>query len=376
MGSVAITLTSGTFAGGDPGIIQLNLTLPSLGVLSLGSGPAPTQLVRVEIPQPIVAIHVLPASLGNLSVTLGWPDMGSLSVYFRGGGSLAITLPSFAVPTLPGLLPGMHSLSGDLIQIAARLPVSVGSFGVSQNNLGRIHFHLPKVVGRAHVLSAVKGRISAALPPFYFHAHEKTGSVGRLALKLPFIYYDSVLLSQGIIRLDITLPVVIATATGDLESATITYRTIVMNADNFGVTEYGDLVLKGMVDVFGKTIALNRNQLIQVGHSLDNTAHIDASFQTGTLDFSNPYWMKPRDFWIQLRSGKKIRMTIKDNEVPANESTYLSENFVENLQKTRVKVGRGLYSEFFDIKIENIDGELVDITNIHAYTDQVKGRKR
>jgi len=159
-----------------------------------------------------------------------------------------------------------------------------------------------------------------------------------------------------------------------VEEDVFTYRTIVMNTQNYGVTEYTDLQLSGMVYAFGKRIAINQNNLIHWGAALDNQLPIQASLQTGVLDFSDKFYFRPRDIWVTLKSGKKILLTIQGDELASK--TYISENFDSVLRKTRVKVGRGFYSAFYDFIIENIEGEFIEIENIHVLSEAIGDRKR
>ena len=173
---------------GEPYILSLFADLPGLSILDLGSLPIPTRLIQTEIPQPVVALHMQSGGMGEIKANIGWPNTDPLHVYLKGGGHVSIDLPSLSTSS--------HSLSGELIRIAAQLPSSIGSFGVHQNNLGHIIIKLPGVDGDVHVLSEVKGHIAGALPPLSFHSHTAVGSVGHISAELPLVFYDSILLSE------------------------------------------------------------------------------------------------------------------------------------------------------------------------------------
>lgn len=318
--------------------------------------------ISITLPSLAVATESTSGNVGHFDI-----DFIPLTMSLYGGGQVNIVFPS--------VTGNISTIQGSLIAIAANLPSLVGAIGSSIDSLGQIEIELPGITGSVHVFSEIIGHISGAIPVLDFYGHTMVGSVGSLSTELPIIFYESVLLGGGLVQIDVTLPCTILTASGSLEDASITYRTIVMNTKNFGVTEYGDIELKGMVDVFGKTIAINSNSLVQIGHTLDNTAQINSTLQTGTIDFSGPAFTKPKDIWLNLRSGKKIQLTIKDNEVPTNEATYDSENFVEDLKKTRVKVGRGYSAEFFDLTINNVDGDLIDLTNIHVHGERLRKKR-
>jgi len=375
-GDLVITLPSLSVSAGEPSYLWMSGELTALtSLVRVIHDTTPDKIVS-EFPTLRASLHVVTGALGFIDITLGWPWLSDpLSVQLYGGGHIDIDLPALSINPSGSPTP-ITVLNNALIHLAIKLPKPVMLSGTSQELLGWVDIELPSLTGNTHVFSENIGHISGAIPMPHFLGRWKTGSIGDVAVELPFLYYDSTLLSEGLLDINITLPCFITNAFGHIEDATLTYRTIVMNTMNFGVTEYGALELKGMVDVFGKTIAINANDLISVGPTLDNTEHIDAVMQTGTIDFSNRFFTKPRDIWITLRSGKRIRLTIKDNEVPTQETTYESEKFVEDLKKTRVKLGRGFYSEFFDMTIQNIEGDLVDIKNIHVFSDPSPGRKR
>lgn len=352
-------------SAGEASVLYMDGTLP---LLECESGYT-EHLLDIETFLPLLSaeLNVKNQPLANIDITFGWPSLTPWEGSFFGGGSLS---GSFA-----SLSSNFNTASGSLISIAGQINAPSALFNIVSETLGSINFSLPGISNSISVNSQVIGHITGAIPMFHWHGHGKTGNIGSFDLDLPLMYYDSILFHNGIIQLDIDLPCLITDASGTLSDATFSYRTIIMNTQNFGVTEYGDLTLTGMTDAFGHTLAINSTDLVRMGSALDDDQQIDASFKTGTLDFSDPYYMKPRDIWVTLRSGKKIRMTIINDEegVPY---TYDSENFVPNLRKTRIKIGRGYYDAFYDLEFSNIDGELIDIENIHVLSENITGRKR
>jgi hypothetical protein len=345
----------------------IDAELPSLDGIFLASHP--DLHIFAELPSPTLSLTNQDGNIGNILIYLGWPDINPLSCDIKMGGRMEITLP---IVSIMGTI-----LTGIKLSIDSSFDPFSMSGSISSELLGSLDLKFPGVTADINVISEIKTHISGSLPLLNYSGSQLiTGQTGSLSIDLPALYYDSLVLQNGIIHLTIDLPCFLLHSSGSISSGIFSFKTIVMNTQHFGVTEYGNISLKGMTDVFGKTIAISGSRIISMGNALDDTEHINASFRTGTLDFSNPYFVKPRDIWLNMRSGKQIMLTIKDNEYTPSENIYESELFEQDLHKTRVKVGRGYFSDFFDIQVDNIDGELIDITSIHFYSDVVPGRKR
>jgi hypothetical protein len=347
--------------------MSISSSVPLLEMYSLAGTTGSN--IRVTLPVMSGAIHALSQDLAQINITLGWPSLQQWTADIRGGGTLAITLPSLTM--------GGEYLAGVAATIAAEINLFEVLLEASGENLGQFDLNLPQFDSAINVQSEIIGHISGALPLLKLSGTGKTGAVGGIDISLPIVYYDSVLLAQGLIALDITLPAVAVDIYGTYDDVTITYRVLVANTTNFGITEYPSCEYVGMAKFHGDVIAIRNSDLVKVGAALDHDQPIEAALQTGTLDFSNPVWTMPRDVWVTLRSGKKIQLTVKPDELPDEESfSYESENFIPTLRKTRVKLGRGLNSGYYDFMVENISGEYIDIESIHVLSMPIRGKKR
>lgn len=324
--------------------------------------------INITFPSLVIETNLINPSLISLDFSLGWPTTSDLwSMSLRGGHSLSgeLFIPEVSI----------HKFSESLIDIISELDLLSVQFNVSSEILSWMSIDLPALQFNQEVISENISYIAGAIPLTRWDANLLSGTVNTINSNLPFLYYESTGFANGLFQLNITLPCLITDSLNLINEADISFRTIVINTQHYGVTEYNNLQLKGLADVFGSTIAINNTDLILLGTSLDDTSHIDSSFKTGSLDFSNNYYIRPRDVWVTLRSGKKIRMIV-DSDEEDSAYAYYSENFVPNLRKTRVKIGRGYYDTFYNFAFENIDGELLEIENIHVLSETVSGRKR
>jgi hypothetical protein len=198
---------------------------------------------------------------------------------------------------------------------------------------------------------------------------------GYVELELPPLFFDSVLLHHGVLTIHADIPAIVVNVLGTLEPIIIDYKTIVLNTKNNGVTEYPECLYNQLVHFKEQTIASSGNTIVVLGTSLDNGYVIPMEFSTGTLDFNQPVMLFPKDIWITLHSGKKVQLTIRADEGPdGTEYTYLSENFVPELRKTRIKIGRGFRNSYYGLIIQNIDGEFLDIEKMDIYSEMIPSR--
>jgi hypothetical protein len=266
-------------------------------------------------------------------------------------------------------------LPGNIINFTAILEQITPNIQVSSEILGWVDSTIPPLAVALSGSGEIIGRIAGNLPILYFANITFSGQKGSLALDFPSLFFDSVLLHQGVLVINAEIPFITIDVSGNIENAFIDYKTIVLNTKNNGVTEYFDCDYQKIVNFNQQIIAVRNNTIVSIGPSLDNHYFIPMSFSTGTLGFNEPTVLFPKDIWVTLRSGKKIQLTIKSNEGPdGTEYFYHSENFIPELRKTRIKLGRGFRNSFYSLIIQNIDGELLDIENIKIDSEVISTR--
>jgi len=364
--TISFTLPLPTMAVSLPGAIIADLPLLTISI-DLRPGPS----IDAQLPLLTSTISNLTGDIQTIGFTLGWPGLDkNLNTYIFGGvKEIRSSLPAMTFAGIYTSIPLIMPIAASLpkLVMASTATITPPDFTVAGT--------LPKLRCAIIVLSENIGSISATMQVPIISFHGITGSTGSISITLPSFFLTATLLTQGLVQINLTLPSFLFDSSGHSSSTGFINRSIVMNTKLFGVTEYQDVALAGLARAFGRTIALNGTDIITLGSNFDNTDYISAAFRTGTIDFSKPAYTRPKDIWITLRSGFRIRLTVRSDELP-DEYEYESEEFITSLRKTRVKVGRGFYDMFYDFEIENINGEMIDVENIHILTEVISRRKR
>jgi len=349
--------------------LEVTIATPEIDFGYYGGGD-----ISVVLPSMEFSVNNLTGVTGDINIIFDWPYLqsnnGKISFSLYGAGGINVTLPT---PTV-----SYSALTGGLYNLNVLLPL-VSTLISSQfaNTIGSIDVDLPSITmsssWQPHIISSISG----AIPLMRLYATSKTGAVGQIEADLPLIEYSGVIYTNGIGSIDVTLPIMIVDKYGTSTPSTISYKAIIMNTKNFGVSEYPDYQFNSMVNFNGKLLGAVGSSIHLVGAQNDSGENIDMSIGTGNLDFSNPVVVLPRDVWITLRSGKKVKMKVLEVEKSDDYIyEYESEDFVENLKNTRVKLGRGLNGALVRFELENQDGEELEIERIHILSSPLKNRRR
>jgi hypothetical protein len=286
---------------------------------------------------------------------------------FYGAGALDFDLayPSADINMLPG----------NIIDISGMLSQIVPSLQTSSEIISDIDVDIPHLAIALAGSVEIIGRIAGSLPFPTLASGIAYVNHGSLDLEIPSMFFDSVLLHNGIIVIDADIPVLLMSLNGTLETATVSFKTIVMNTTNRGVSEYPDFTPRHITSFSGKTIAASAASIVSLGTSLDNGYFIPMTFSTGSLQSNAQHVLFPRDIWIVLRSGKRVMLTVRvDEGSDGTEYTYMSDVFVPELRKTRVKIGRGFRDGHYGLTVQNIDGEYLAIDRIEIHSDTSSSR--
>jgi len=344
----------------DAASTLISFTIPILEAdfnLEVNSGAN----IDLLIPLPSGAITGLTGAVSSIAAEISQ----SFEASMLGAGSLSLDLP------FPAL--DVHNLTGEILRIDALFEPVVPSFHVASEILGVADLTIPRLAIALAGSGEILGRIAGSLPSLTTLHRASLDARGSLDFELPALFYDSVLLHNGIITLDADLPVLLFNSFGTLETAILSYKTILINTKHYGVTEYNDCAYRQIVNFQNKIIASQGTDLVVLESSLDDGSYIPMKIKTGTLSFDRPSMILPKDVWITLRSGKKIKLTIHADEGPeGTEYSYISENFDPTLRKTRVKLGRGFDNRYYDFTVENVDGEFLSIDAVEIYSAKSK----
>jgi hypothetical protein len=337
-----------------------------------------------EIPALDISFVLLVDSGANVDLHLPQPSFLSTG---QGEEKLSLSgiLPHIFIADLKGaghldadlLYPtcSFNILPGNLIDINALIKQVVTNITVSSEILGWVDTSIPRLAivlsGSGEIIGNIAGNLSLPIGDFNL----SSANPGYLSLSLPSLFFEGVLLHQGVLVINAEIPALIINIFNDIEPVIINYKTIVLNTKNNGVTEYPECEYQQLINFKKQIIASSGNNIVALGASLDNGYLIPMEFSTGTLDFNESTILFPKDIWVTLHSGKKIQLIIRADEGPdGTEYTYISENFIPELRKTRIKIGRGFRNSYYNLIIQNIDGDFLDIEKIEVYSETVARR--
>jgi len=135
-----------------------------------------------------------------------------------------------------------------------------------------------------------------------------------------------------------------------------------MNADNFGVSSYGDYPFNSFAKIGGKYYGANANGLYLLEGDSDDGEAISAKAMLAATDCDKTKQGTIRDAWLGLRSDGEVfvKVVADDNR----ERWYRAQATNEHLGRTRVKIARGIKSNYWQVGLENIDGADFELSNI------------
>jgi hypothetical protein len=335
----------------------------------------PGAAINVTLPVASMISNCTSGAIGDISLNLGWPDLqsnnGQFLAQLYGAGNVNLTLP------FPIELSSAVKV-GKVMHINLVLPIIDTLFDSSMfGNIGSIDADLPTPtfagVWHPHII----GNIAGAIPLPRWSLTGTTGGIGSIDATVPLLEYAGIMWANGVGTIDVTLPVFTIDQDGTSTPSTLSYKAIVLNMKNFGVSEYPDYSFNSIAEFRGQRFGASGTKIYKLGAQLDATEDINMTIGTGNLDMTRPVLMLPRDMWLTLRSGKTVRVRVLENEKSDDFIyEYESEDFVENLRNTRVKLGRGLSGQSLMFEVDNIDGENIDIERIHLKSAVLHRKKR
>ena len=319
----------------------------------------------------------------------------SMSATIYSGGSLSAVLPNTTT--------AMTGTVGNTGGIAANLPKYSGSLSGGTYRMGAT---LPRLAGMFTAVGATQGGISANLPRYTAALSGQTGSSGAMGLTLtrPAIAaagYVGILatLAPQLQPLQIAVSGVAATlgalsvktraltsafVAGQGITATMSLRmqplslasvgyyqltqlpTQVMNTLTNSVTHYVAYPYNSFAEFGGRYLAAGPGGLYQVEvGGTDTGASINASLSFGQTDFDNEYQKRVSDYYIGMRSGDDINLTVTVDEKYS--ASYLISPFTESeLKQRRSGLGKGLKGKYWQFGLTNTNGADFDFDTMNV----------
>lgn len=179
-----------------------------------------------------------------------------------------------------------------------------------------------------------------------------------------------VVVDESITAIDtLTAPGVLNNLLSDALSFTLTffdgeeaYVGWVMNAANYGVTQYSNYAFNSFAKVGGTYLAANSAGLFKLEGDDDAGVSIDALVKTGRVDVGNGSQTRIEKAYLGCKSdGKMLLKTITGDNI---ERWYTSTNPRSGSDTLKFTLGKGVKTRYWQFELANIDGQDFDIGDI------------
>ena len=148
--------------------------------------------------------------------------------------------------------------------------------------------------------------------------------------------------------------------------------TIRQNTTSFAISQYTNFFFdRGIVSVGGKRIALNCNELVELGADTDNGTEISAKFQTGAIAYGDG---EKRVRSIHVKGEFEDRRAISAKYVMGGYTpdftgveAMTSRLGGGGLGALKFNGARSKYGEHLSVLIENVSGKFFRVSSIVAF---------
>lgn len=343
---------------GNP--IVINSILPKFGAILTASSPAGHGLIYSTLPLFQSALH---ANVSNISPQPAVNLLGALPVIqgqlFGGGiARLNLSLSSFASVGRVGI---SGSLSAPLIiSLSASSSVAIsGSLSALLNVLSLSPTGLTGVIGQSTLL--------------LFPSFSATGLVGLLGILDLTISRSSDLFSAAISpHGDGTFSLHIGFgATGTYQSS---FRSMVLNLKNNGLTEYLNYNFNSMTTFNGSAFGANSNGIYELTGTTDAGSNISWRVRYPRLDLETDGIRKIlRYAWLGIKASGDLTLSVRQANGTVYDYTMEQISTIDD--GIRVKFGKGIKSRYVDVELRNIANESAVIDKVRIFIEPT-GKKR
>jgi len=270
------------------------------------------------------------------------------------GNTIEATLPAYTAEAtaVPGKL-----LSGeaDLPSITCSAESSVDNIGDGASSLS-----LPAYTLESNVIADNDISVSATLGRIALAAEGYSGTVGTVDVTLPAYTVTAEGYGEYVGDVSVTLPMLELQATiSDSATTADPGVSYAMNLKTRALTKF-DVGFNSLTVFDGTALAANANGLFAISGESDNGVAISASLKTV---LPNEGMVRAREAYVNCRTdGDVVLQVIPDEGDDVFE--YTLAKFSDKLTKQKVKLGRGMRAENWDVVISNRGGADFEIDYI------------
>jgi hypothetical protein len=253
---------------------------------------------------------------------------------------------------------------------------------------------LPKITMTATIHESQEFTLVATLPKIGMSATEINGLVYSMKSVLPRISMASTLDILFGMEMAGTLPLLTmqATLAEDVlyslaasmpkirfeayltQQVGSNFITIVLNTDNFAVTEYNNYNFDSIAELGGKYYAVGPSGLVRLDGSTDTGSKIHGTVRFAQIDLHKRVVSRIVDAYLSGKiSGKVAVKIIQESQ---GDFLYTIEDVIGRLKAYRVKAPKNMRDRFASYEITNLDGSDISIEELSVISTAQPQRVR
>ena len=323
----------------------------------------------VEVDLPVISVDsiILSGAIGGSNLILPTPVV---STSIDGGTDLI--LPSLIV-SATGLIGQVATFNVDIPKLTISSTATISKVITADINWNQLI-----VISTGHTPGVSSTVVN--LPNIILNSQVINGTVGTVNIDFPDLEINSVGYNNVTGTVDIDLPILDVFGVLLHEAQAVTTSSVVdvfaMNIENIAVTEYNNFPFHTLGKVKNNYIGMAPDGVYLLdGDSDEGNVDIDAEFLTGLSDFGTIHNKRIRDSHIGYRANGDIQVSyIADRETDKRVYTLSTTGSERGIRKQRVKMSRGVKSNYYQVGVSNVNGSDFEIDHMQMVIDVLKRR--
>ena len=332
-----------------------NVTIPAFRATLTGhdSNVHITSLATVSIPAFTAVLHANVSSLSPQPTVTISGTLSALVGQFYGGGIVNLEMAKASF-----LSTGSVLVSGSM-DLALKLSVAI-------TGSATIAAFLNPVIGKSSFSAVGWAGLTSTMKKSFVLSFASTGLVGVVGtMSLP-IAFGTTTLSAALSPLG-TASFTIKFGFG-AEGSQTSYRSMVMNLKNYGLTEYLNYNFNSLCSFDGKYFGSNTSGIYELTGTQDVSTNIPWRIVTPRFDLETDNVRKIlRHAWLGYKSSGDLTLTVILPDATEYEYTVDSVSVVDD--GIRVKFGKGIKSRYVEMELKNNANESIILDKFRIFTE-------
>ena len=331
--------------------ISGSLSLPLLSIDLTGTVPA-NRTITGSVSLPLLSVVAVLSPMTYVTADLE-KSIGPVSVVAEGGGYIDTEIYAITISATATYNP--------VARLDVDLPAITLSATALQEQIASLEKTIPGITISASGVISEVASLSRSIPAVVLTASAIQDHIGTLEKAIGAISLAASAYWMGTNSALLTIPAITLSARAQAVLAEII--ALVLNTKNFGLSKYTDYNYNSLCMFNGKVIGGKTNGVYELSGTTDNDgAAISWKLKTGELLLHKN---KLREVWLSGKMSGDLKMTVETAEEESYE--YDVDSVSTNEDSVRIKVGKGLESEYVTIEFTDTSGETVEIDKIQGF---------